>query len=379
VKILHFYRTYFPDTVGGVEQVIYQIARGSAVFGVETAVLTLTAKKDDTATLKIDNHLVYRTPLDFQIASTGFSASAFFRFAQLAREADVVHLHYPWPFMDIVHFVTRVKKPTVVTYHSDIIRQKRLLKIYRPLKELFLGSVDRIVATSANYSASSDTLQKYQDKTTVIPIGLDKESYQEPLAATMDKWRTWTLSRVGGRFFLFVGMIRYYKGLHILLEAVRGTNLPVVIVGSGPVETELKAQAAQLELHNVHFVGALSDDDKIALLMLSYAFVFPSHLRSEAFGVSLLEGAMFGKPMISTDIGTGTSYINVHNKTGLVVPPNDPAAFRNAMQFLLDHPETAAEMGRQAEARYRQLFTAAKMAAGYVDLYREVLHEREGR
>lgn len=379
MKILHFYRTYFPDTVGGVEQVIYQIARGSAVFGVETAVLTLTAKKDDTATLKIDNHLVYRTPLDFQIASTGFSASAFFRFAQLAREADVVHLHYPWPFMDIVHFVTRVKKPTVVTYHSDIIRQKRLLKIYRPLKELFLGSVDRIVATSANYSASSDTLQKYQDKTTVIPIGLDKESYGEPLAATMEKWRAWTLGRVGGRFFLFVGMIRYYKGLHILLEAVRGTNLPVVIVGSGPVETELKAQAAQLELHNVHFVGALSDDDKIALLMLSYAFVFPSHLRSEAFGVSLLEGAMFGKPMVSTDIGTGTSYINVHDKTGLVVPPNDPASFRNAMQFLLDHPETAAEMGRQAEARYRELFTAAKMAAGYVDLYREVLHEREGR
>ncbi|QFY44170.1 glycosyltransferase [Candidatus Methylospira mobilis] len=379
MKILHFYRTYFPDTVGGVEQVIYQIARGSAVFGVETAVLTLTAKKDDTATLKIDNHLVYRTPLDFQIASTGFSASAFFRFAQLAREADVVHLHYPWPFMDIVHFVTRVKKPTVVTYHSDIIRQKRLLKIYRPLKELFLGSVDRIVATSANYCASSDTLQQYHDKTTVIPIGLDKASYQEPLADTLEKWRAWTRSRVGHRFFLFVGMIRYYKGLHILLEAVRGTNLPVVIVGSGPVETELKAQAAQFGLHNVHFVGALSDDDKIALLMLSYAFVFPSHLRSEAFGVSLLEGAMFGKPMISTDIGTGTSYINVHNKTGLVVPPNDPAVFRNAMQFLLDHPETAAEMGRQAEARYRELFTAAKMAAGYVDLYREVLHEREGR
>jgi rhamnosyl/mannosyltransferase len=128
-----------------------------------------------------------------------------------------------------------------------------------------------------------------------------------------------------------------------------------------------------LGLRNVHFLGTLEDEDKAALLQLCYAIVFPSHLRSEAFGISLLEGAMFGKPMISSEIGTGTSFINIHGETGLVVPPSDPAAFRNAMSRLWSNPDMAADMGRSAEARYWELFTAEKMAAGYASLYRELL------
>src|SRR4051812_23759578 len=131
-------------------------------------------------------------------------------------------------------------------------------------------------------------------------------------------------------------MLRYYKGLHILLEAVQGTGYPVVIVGSGPVERELKEHAARLRLKHIHFPGVLSEEDKVALLRLCYAVAFPSHLRSEAFGISLLEGAMYGKPMISSEIGTGTSYVNEHRHTGLVVPPGDPVAFREAMRRLWD-------------------------------------------
>jgi len=115
------------------------------------------------------------------------------------------------------------------------------------------------------------------------------------------------------------------------------------------------------------------------LLQLCYAVVFPSHLRSEAFGISLLEGAMYGKPMISSEIGTGTSYINVNGETGIVVPPSDPAAFREAMRFLWDNPGTAAEMGRHAERRYRELFTAERMAVSYAELYKELLAKHSPR
>lgn len=101
------------------------------------------------------------------------------------------------------------------------------------------------------------------------------------------------------------------------LDAVQGTDYPVVIVGSGPVEAELKAHASRLGLRIVHFLGALPDEDKVALLRLCYAVVFPSHLRSEAFGISLLEGAMYGKPLISSEISTGTSYINVSEVFGV--------------------------------------------------------------
>src|SRR5699024_8626758 len=201
MRVLHFYRTYFPETVGGVEQVIYQIARGVSVYGVETEVLTLTKAAEETP-LSIGNHLVHRARLNFQIASTGFSASALSQFIQLSKQADLIHYHFPWPFMDIVHFASLVKKPTVVTYHSDIIRQQFLLNFYRPLMHRFLASVDSIVATSSNYFATSQVLDCYREKTQVIPIGLDKTSYPEINPALLQYWRT----TVGERFFLFVGM-----------------------------------------------------------------------------------------------------------------------------------------------------------------------------
>jgi rhamnosyl/mannosyltransferase len=157
-----------------------------------------------------------------------------------------------------------------------------------------------------------------------------------------------------------------------LIEAAQGTDYPIMIVGAGPIEEELKAQVEKLGITNVHFLGHLPDEDKVALLHLSYAVVFPSHLRSEAFGISLLEGAMYGKPMISSEIGTGTTFINIADETGLVVPPSDPLAMRQAMRYLWDHPEQAAEMGQRAEARYWQHFTADQMVEAYVKLYREL-------
>jgi rhamnosyl/mannosyltransferase len=303
------------------------------------------------------------------VASNGVSVQAIGALARMAAQADVVHYHFPWPFMDLAHFLARIDKPTVVTYHSDIVRQKALLKLYEPLRHRFLRSVDAIVATSPNYLASSAVLDGYRDKTRVITFGLDKSSYPVPEPARLDHWR----ARVGQKFFLFVGVLRYYKGLHILLDAVAGTDYPVVIVGAGPIEAELKAHAARLGLKHVQFVGAVDDQDKVALLDLCYAVAFPSHLRSEAFGISLLEGAMYGKPMISSEIGTGTTYINVHGETGLVVPPSDHEALRAAMRRLWDDPQMAREMGQRAEARYWQLFTSAQMAENYTGLYEELV------
>jgi rhamnosyl/mannosyltransferase len=367
MRILHFYKTYFPETVGGVEQVIRQLCVGTGRLGVHNEVLTLTREKNPSDVM-FEGHLVHRVGLDFEVASNGVSFAAIRKLARLAREADVIHYHFPWPFMDLAHFLARVKKPSVVTYHSDIVRQKKLLRIYQPLKQRFLRSVDTIVATSPNYLASSAVLARYRDKTRTITYGLDKSIYPKPAPALLEKWR----AACGERFFLFVGVLRYYKGLHILLDAVANSDYPVVIVGAGPIEMELKAHAQRLGLTHVKFVGALGEDDKVALLELCYAMVFPSHLRSEAFGISLLEGAMFGKPMISSEIGTGTTYINIDGETGLVVPPSDPLAFGNAMRALWDDPAMAEQMGRQAEARYWELFTAEKMAQSYASLYGEL-------
>jgi rhamnosyl/mannosyltransferase len=372
MRILHFYKTYYPDSVGGVEQVIRQMCVGTGRLGVSNRVLSLS-RETDLQPFEFEGHMVHRVPQNFELASNAVSVQAVAQLARMARDADVVHYHFPWPFMDLAHFLARVNKPSVVTYHSDIVRQKALLRLYQPLQHRFLQSVDAIVATSPNYLGSSTVLDRYRDKTRVITFGLDKSSYPEPEQARMDAWR----ARVGPKFFLFVGVLRYYKGLHILLDAVAGTDYPVVIVGAGPIEQELKAHAERLGLKNVVFVGRVDDLDKVALLKLCYAVAFPSHLRSEAFGISLLEAAMFGKPMISSEIGTGTTYINVDQQTGLVVPPSDHEALRAAMRTLWDDAALAQEMGRRAEARYWQLFTAEQMADAYLSLYQELVARRE--
>lgn len=369
MRVLHFFKTYLPDSMGGTQQVIFQQCQSGMAYGVHSEVLTLSANPEPREVMVAD-HLVHRAKLDLQVSSTDFSFSVFKRFRELAAQADIINYHFPWPFMDLVHFASAVKKPVVVSYHSDIVRQKYLMRLYSPLMHAFLQRADRIVAASPNYLETSPVLKRYQDKTVVIPYGLDRSGYPVPGEACVARWE----QRFGRRFFLFVGVLRYYKGLHILLEAAQGTNYPVVIVGSGPLEQELRARAAALGLANVHFVGHLGEEDKVALLQLCSVLLFPSHLRSEAFGISLLEGAMYGKPMISCEIGTGTSYINAHGETGLVVPPSNPAAFREAMRTLWDNAEQAQEMGRKASQRYQQLFTSERMGQQMASLYRELLN-----
>lgn len=374
MRILHFFKTYLPDTTGGIEQVIFQLSEGGQRLGIESKVLTLSRDARPART-QVANHWVHRAQQDFFIASTGFSREVFSLFREMASDADVVHFHFPWPVMDLVHFISRHQKPSVVSYHSDIVRQRALLTLYRPLMLRFLSSVDRILVASPNYQRSSEILSRFADKTEVIPYGLDHTAYPPVAPERLARWR----ERLHGPFFLFVGVLRYYKGLSFLLDALAGTPLPVVIAGSGPEEENLKNQAIRLGLKNVTFLGRIDDMDKSCLLELCHAFVFPSHLRSEAFGISLLEAAMYGKPMISCEIGTGTTFVNLDGETGLTVKPACPSALRTAMRVLWDDPEYAAKLGASAAWRFAKEFTAERMCAETTRVYAEVCAQRQVR
>jgi rhamnosyl/mannosyltransferase len=367
MRVLHVYKSYFPDSQGGLEEVIRQISRTSQPFGVEPRVFTLSPSAEP-APIHREEAVVHRFPRTLQLASCDLSLGAWRGFRQLAAWADIIHYHYPWPMGDLLHLAVRPKRPSVVTYHSDIVRQKRLLPFYLPIRNRFLAAVDTIVATSPNYFASSTVLSQHASKVEIIPIGLDETSFPQPGPERIEAMRR----AAGEGFFLFVGVLRYYKGLHILLEAVQGTALPVVIVGSGPVETELKRRAKALNLTNVRFLGAVDETDKLALFRLARAVVFPSYLRSEAYGVTLVEGAMQGRPLISTEIGTGTSFVNRDGESGLVVPPADPKHLREAMERLAHDPELAEALGAGARQRYETLFSGEVMGARYARLYHQL-------
>lgn len=367
MRVLHVYKTYFPETQGGLEEVIRQICLYTRPLGVESRILTL-ARNAHPAVIQLPEATVHRLPRQAEVASCGLSWPFFAAFREQAAWADVIHYHFPWPMADLAHLRHAPDRRSIVTYHADIVRQQGLLRLYRPLMNRFLARVDAVVATSDNYRRTSPVLQALGQQVQVIPIGLGDGSLPNPCPRRLHALQ----DRFGTDFLFFIGVLRYYKGLHILLQALAAhpDDAPtLVIAGTGPMEVRLHRQARRIGLNRIHFLGPIDEADKHALLHLCRAVVFPSHLRSEAFGVTLLEGAMHGKPLISTDIGTGTSYVNRDGHTGLVIPPDDPQALRRAMDTLYRDPVLAQRLGEGARHRYLDHFTAPRMAEAYHRLY----------
>lgn len=273
-----------------------------------------------------------------------------------------------------MHRVVRPRKPAVMTYHSDIVRQEWLGKIYGPLRNRMLESMDKIVATSPEYVESSPALSNAQlaDRLRVIPLGIAEETCRVPDDENIFR-------RIGlssdEPFFLFLGVIRYYKGLHVLIRSASRVGARIVIAGSGPDGQVLRRLADSLGVKSVIFAGQVQEGEKIALLRRCLALVLPSNLRSEAYGMVLVEAAMFGKPMISCEIGTGTSFVNVHEKTGLVVQPENPEELAAAMNRLLNENGLADRYGLAARQRYQEVLSGDAMGRAYAKLYQGMLRQ----
>ncbi|MFG5040365.1 glycosyltransferase family 4 protein [Vibrio cholerae] len=365
MKVLHVYRTCYPETKGGVEQVIRFIASGTKPLGVETKILTLS--DNQPSSYYCEGTEIISVKKSIEISSNGFSWKLIRQFKKLSKWADIIHYHYPWPTGDFLSLFGS-SKPSIVTYHSDIVRQKLLKTLYQPLESYFLNHSNILVATSPQYAHTSENLLRHKNKVKIIPLAVDESTYPIPSKDNINKWR----EKVGEGFFLFVGVLRYYKGLDYLLEAAKINNLPVVIAGDGPERAKLEDYISKHNLNNIRLVGFISEEDKVALHLLSKAFVFPSHLRSEAFGISLVEAQMFNKPIISCDIGTGSSYVNINGETGLVVPPADSHSFSDAMLKIESNADLCKRFGVNSRARFEQEFTSQRYAQSYAKLYREL-------
>ncbi|MFC4892664.1 glycosyltransferase [Pseudofrancisella aestuarii] len=369
IKILHVYKTDITQTKGGIEAFIDNLCNATEDLGVENIVFSLANKTSYPNFITYGKYKIYHAKKNLEISSAAFSLSAFYIFRKLIKEVDIVHYIFPNPFGDVLHTLCNIKKPTIITYQSDIVKQKRLLKFYQPLMYRFLKSANKIVCTSPNYLKTSDTLLKFKEKVEIIPIGIDIKTYPSISSERIRYWK----SKLPEKYFLFIGKLRYYKGLYTAIDAVYNTSIQLVICGNGFLEKELKEYAFQKSIKNVHFINSFTEEDKVAILTLCYGFVFPSQLRSEAFGISLLEGAAFGKPLISCEIGTGTTYINLNDITGLVINPNSPELLKEAMLYLLNNPKKAEKFGENSKNRAKNLFSLELQAKSYINLYKELI------
>lgn len=366
MRVLHVFKTASPFTQGGLEESIRQICLGTAAAGATCDVLCVAPDRR-RRTVVADYARVSGFPAALHVSTCPLPPRMLPALFRAFDTYDIVHLHGPWPFAEMAAWLRpggRAKR--VLTYHADIVNRGTLARLYHPAIRRMLAGCDAVVATSAPYIDTSPVLARLTRRPRVIPLGIDPASYPAPDPERVAAWR----QRFASPLFVFVGVLRYYKGLDVLAEATREVPGTTVVVGDGPARGRLDAVAAG----RTDFVltGHVPDADKMALLHAARAVVLPSVQRAEAFGMSLLEGAMAGRALVSTALGTGTEIVNGHGETGLVVPPGDTRALADALRRLAAEPDTAARFGAAARARFDARFTGARMGDAYARLYREL-------
>lgn len=368
MKILQVYKDYYPPVVGGIEKHIAQLCNH---LKRSHEVEVLVCNHGPCTRIEwIDGVRVVKVGQLGRVQSAPLPPA--FPLWLRRMKADILHFHVPNPTCELSYMLAGPPGAVVVTYHSDIIRQEVLLRFYRPFLRKFLRRSRIIMPTSPAYAETSPFLPEFRDKWKIVPLGVDTKSLDSAASSVAEIERV--RSMFGPEFILFVGKLRYYKGVQFLIEAMSQVNAPLVVVGTGPMEEELKKLVSLHRLEGkVHFVGEATDEELAAIYHACSVFVLPSVYRSEAYGLVQLEAHACGKPVVSTRLGTGVEFVNLHSRTGLVVPPADTAALAEAINRLLADPVRRKEMGEFARRRAHTEFSLERMFCQIEDAYRSAL------
>lgn len=362
VHILHIYKDYFP-VVGGIENHIRMLAEAQAAAGHRVTVL-VCAPGYRTREEQLHGVQVIKAGRLGTVASMPLSISQPWYLTRLW--PDIAHVHVPYPLGEAANWLLGRARATVITYQSDIVRQKRLLWLYGPILHRVLRSADAIIASSRRYLETSPWLGPLRERCTVVPLGIDLARFTVPNRASQNMPPT----------LLFVGKLRYYKGLDTLLGAMPMIDeARLVVVGDGPMRQAWERLTAALKLGSrVEFVGEVPDADLLGYYTDADLFVLPANVRAEAFGTVLLEAMAMGLPVVSTELGTGTSWVNQDGVTGRVVPANDPQALAGAIQALLTDTACRQRMAAAARERVETEFSMTVMVQRVEAVYEKVLN-----
>jgi len=358
---------YYPPERGGIEQVVATLCEGSAGALESHA---LVCSRGRSTTLELRNGVSVRRVGSMTTVGAVTIAPAL-PFWLARTPADVVMLHEPNPMALVAYALARPRAPLVVWFHSEVIRPRWQYRLfYEPLLRLVCRRASRIVVSSPQLLEAA-ALEPYRDKCRVVPLGIPVERYRltPDVGCEVGRRRQETRRPV----VLFVGRLVGYKGVDVLLRAFQGLDAELVVVGDGPQREALETQACALGIEaRVRFVGETSDDELLVWYHASDLLALPSITRQETFGMVQLEAMLCGRPVVSTDVGTGVAWVNQHGRTGLVVPPGDVAALHTALARLAGDAGLRARLGAQARARALEMFTAERMCQSTVALYREV-------
>jgi rhamnosyl/mannosyltransferase len=356
---------YYPPHYGGMETHLEALCEELRRF-VELEIVVAASNERQTSKRMLDGVALTRSGTLFNLKSAPFCP-------QMVRaigrsRADIVHIHLPNPGAILAYLASGHRGRLIFTYHSDIVRQKVLSRIFEPFLQRALNLSDAIIVSSPNYIEGSNVLPEHREKCRVIPFGITVDRFQRP-----DEVEVARLRRLyGPRMVLGVGRLVYYKGFEHLIKAAQYFDGQVVIVGRGPLYSALQQEAQNCGVS--HRVSVLTDvQDVRPYYHAADVFALSSVVRSEAFGIVQLEAMACGKPIVNTALDTGVTFVSPDGLTGLTVPPGDTEALGRAINTLLDNPVLRQKYGREGKRRVEREFNLEVMTRRTLGLYREVM------
>ena len=380
MRILQLGRFNFNQVKGGVQyfadRLAYHLSLGDT-YPVQIDEVVTGSGPESSELSEPKRHLV--TVGQFgEMSSVPFSPGILFQTWKLLlkNKYDIVHLNFPDPWQLLAFLFVPKRFKIVVTWHADIIKQKKLLKFYQPFLKFFMKRVDHIIVSTSFHLHSCPQLSelKMDDKISVVPFGVEPADWK--LTPAVSERALALKAQAQGKMLIFAfGRHVYYKGFAFLIEAMK--QLPdcyLLLGGSGPLTEDLKQQVQNLNLgKQVQMVGQISVADLPAYFYASDVFAFPSVDKTETFGYAQVEAMMCGLPVVSTWLNNGVNFVNIDQETGFVVPPRDANALAKALERLRGNPDLRKQLAQKAKTRSFELFTAEKTAANVYQVFKKLL------
>ncbi len=374
-RIVHVAKVAEPDVRGGIPSAITAIARACRAQGATSHVVTCRPRGWG-GPVAVDGSVVDRAMSFGCLFSLPIAPTWPLLFQRSLRSADLVVVHAPFPpaaAMIAAHFPSDVG--LVVHWHSDIVAQRRLGALLRPLTRAMLDRADAVIVSNPALTKSPD-LAAVQGKLRIIPFGVDPDVGSRPTAPAAGEFAA-RLRAAHPRLVVAVGRLVPYKGFDVLIEAMRNVNAHLLIIGEGPSRGWLQHQIDRNDLaERVTLAGTLTDGERDAVLRSADVFAFPSVLCSETFGIAQLEAMACGLPIVNTALPTGVPWVAQHEREALTVPPSSPSALAQAIQRLLNDPTLAARLGAAGRSRAATCFSLAAFERRVTHVYGQAMAMR---
>ncbi len=354
MSILIVNKLYHP-WIGGVESIVQQCAEYFYAAGHQVTAL-VCQPQGSRSSEELNGVRVIRAASLGMLWGMPLSFDFFHCFFREFKKVDIIAIHHPFPLADLALFLMRPTARIIVHYHSDIVRQGIVAHFLKPFFRFTLSRAEKIIVSNKNLLLNSALLLDYKNKCVVIPFPINIQEIDTALSSDIQH----EIKETYGDYILFVGRFSYYKGIEYLIDALRTCSTTLICIGDGAFKKRIQRQVAEKNLlDRVVFLPPQSRARLLNFMAAAKLCVLPSIHRSEAFGIVLAESLACSTPVISTELRTGTSFVNQNGKTGIVVPPRDTASLANAINLLLSDEGLRKKYGIHGRARVDTMFSYA--------------------